>query len=427
MNSSTSNNPVQSWLAAGKKSLALLSAASALLIGATAVRASLIAYDPMNYSGGQINVTTPAPSGTPTQTAGGGFTGNWVGGALTYNSAGLTYPGLPTANGSISTLGANYLYEQIASAPTSGSVWVSFLFKQSGDNGGTRNGIILENGSGTGIMFAYHQYSGSQGYPCLMAMSGTTAVGTELGDSSTLQTYANTNLYVLQFNYSGGVVTSISVYSNPTAGQNTAPAPDFTISSGFGSLGTLVNFGLANPQPNQAITVDEFRVGTTFGDVVGAVNTVPTIPTTLTLSVAAGKEVSWTANNTDSYQPQSSTDGINWNNLGGVLVGNAVTSVYDPAPVALYQVLDYTVGGPSANAAPMAALKSPTSPKIPARKTGFRSPNDIDETAIYCVMSPIVMEPCCRLTARIFCTWKEPLPPRPATPRTLMHEQNQFP
>jgi hypothetical protein len=356
MNSSTSNNPSQSWLAGGKKSLTLLSAACALLAGGMTAQASLIAYEPFNYSGSQINNGTTVPSGTPTQTTGGGWVaGTWscapaAGGALTWNTAGLTYPGLPTANGSISTLGANYLYEKIASAPTAGSVWVSFLFKQSGDNGGNRNGIILENSSGMGVMFAYHQYSGSQGYPCLMAMSGTVSVGTELGDSSTFQTYANTNFYVLQFNYSGGVVTSISVYSNPTAGQSTAPAPDFTISSGFGSIGALVNFGLANPAATgQTITVDEFRVGTTFADVVGAASTVPTVPTTIALSVASGKEVSWTANNTDSYQPQSSTDGINWNNLGGVLVGSAVSSVYDPAPVAFYQVLDYTVGGPSTN------------------------------------------------------------------------------
>jgi hypothetical protein len=388
MNSSTTNNRIQSWLAGGKKSLALLSAASALLIGASAVQASLIAYEPFNYSGSQINNGTPVPSGTPTQTTGGGWTaGTWScapapGGALAWNSAGLTFPSLPTANGSISTLGANYLYEKIASAPTAGSVWVSFLFKQNGDNGGNRNGIILENSSGTGIMFAYHQYGASQGFPCLMAMSGTTTVGAELGDSSTLQTYSNTNLYVIQFTYSGGVVTSISVYSNPTAGQNTAPAPDFTVSSGLPSINALVNFGLANPAPNQAITVDEFRVGTTFGDVVGAVTTTPTIPTTLALSVATGKQVSWTANNTDSYQPQSSTDGINWNNLGGVLVGSAVSSVYDPAPVAFYQVLDYTVGGPSANQVLNGSFEIPDVTQNSGAEDWVSSPNDTYDTVI---------------------------------------------
>ena len=155
-----------------------------------------------------------------------------------------------------------------------------------------------------------------------MAMSGTTTVGTEIGTSANLQTYSNTNLYVLQFTYTAGVVSSIAVYSNPTAGQNTAPSPDFTVSSGLPGIAALVNFGLVDGSA-MGITLDEFRVGTTFGDVVGAVASTPTVPTTLLLSVAAGKQVSWTANSTDSYQPQSSADGITWTNLGSVLVGSA--------------------------------------------------------------------------------------------------------
>ena len=75
-------------------------------------------------------------------------------------------------------------------------------------------------------------------------MSSPTVVGAQLGTSANAQTYANTNLYVLQFTYTAGVVSSVSVYSNPTAGQSTVPAPDFTVSSGLPSFGALVNFGL---------------------------------------------------------------------------------------------------------------------------------------------------------------------------------------
>jgi fibronectin type 3 domain-containing protein len=233
-------------------------------------KATLIAYDPMNYTGSQLNTTTAAPSGTPDQSTGvgGGFTGNWSGGALTLNSFGDAYPSLPVAGKSISALGANNLYTHIAGAPSSGSVWVSFLFKQNSDNGGNRSGVFLENSSGVGVMLSYQQFGSTQGEPCLMAMSGTTTVGTQLKTSSTVQTYANTNLYVLQFTYTAGVVSSISVYSNPTAGQGTAPAADFTVSSGLPSFGSLVNFGLADGSA-MGITLDEFRVGTTFGDVVG--------------------------------------------------------------------------------------------------------------------------------------------------------------
>ncbi len=241
------------------------------ILMATNALATLIAYDPMNYTGAQVNTGTAAPSGTPDQTTGtgGGFTGNWSGGALTLNSFGLTYPNLPAAGKSISALGANNLYTHIAGAPTSGSVWVSFLFKQTGDNGGNRSGVILENSSGVGVMLAYQQFGATQGKPCLMAMSSPTTVGTQLGTSGNLQTYLNTNLYVLQFTYTAGVVSSISVYSNPTAGQGAAPSPDFTVSSGLPSFGALVEFPAFMTVPPMGITLDEFRVGTTFGDVVG--------------------------------------------------------------------------------------------------------------------------------------------------------------
>ncbi len=230
--------------------------------------AALVAYEPFNYtSGGQVNAGNAAPTGTPTQTTAGGWTGNWVG-AATVNSFSLDYPSLPTANKSMVNLGANNLYTHIASAPTSGSVWVSFLFKQTADAGGNRCGVILENSSGIGVMLAYQQFSGTQGKPCLMAMTGTTVVGAQIGTSVTAQTYLNTNLYVLEFVYTAGVVSSIKVYSNPTAGQPTAPSPDFTVTSGFGSFGALVNFGMYDGAAI-GITLDEFRVATSFADAVG--------------------------------------------------------------------------------------------------------------------------------------------------------------
>ncbi|HEY2083527.1 MAG TPA: Ig-like domain-containing protein, partial [Verrucomicrobiae bacterium] len=237
--------------------------------------AALIAYDPMNYTGAQVNTGTAAPTGTPNQITGtgGGFSGNWSGGALTLNTFGVGYPNLPVAAKSISNLGANNLYTHIVGAPTTGSVWVSFLFKQTGDNGGNRSGVILENSAGVGVMLAYQQVGATQGKPCLMAMSSPTTVGAQLGTSANLQTYANTNLYVLQFTYTAGVVSSVSVYSNPTANQTTAPTADFTVSTGLPSFGALVDFGLYDGSA-MGITLDEFRVGTSFGDVVG-VSVVP--------------------------------------------------------------------------------------------------------------------------------------------------------
>jgi hypothetical protein len=294
MNTTSLNKLIPTWLRrlGALQPLPVLAAVFALM--ATNAWATLIAYDPMNYSGSQINSTTAAPTGAPTQTTGGGWAGNWGGGALNWSASGLAYPSLPAANGSISALGANYLYTHIASAPASGSVWVSFLFKQAGDNGGNRSGVILENSSGTGVMLSYHQFSGAQGKPCLMAMSGTTGIGTEIGTSATLRTYANTNLYVLQFTYTAGIVSSISVYSDPAAGQGTTPSPDFTVSSGLPSFGALVNIGLVDGSA-MAITLDEFRVADSFADAAGFIPP-PAAPTGLTASAGINSvSLSWDA------------------------------------------------------------------------------------------------------------------------------------
>jgi hypothetical protein len=327
---------------------ALLSAIMPALLAVNA-GATLIAYDPMNYTGAQVNTGTPAPTGTPNQLTGvgGGFTGNWSGGALTLNSFGVAYPNLPVAAKSISNLGANNLYTHIAGAPTSGSVWVSFLFKQTGDNGGNRSGVILENSSGVGVMLAYQQFGASQGKPCLMAMSSPTSVGAQLGTSANLQTYANTNLYVLQFTYTAGVVSSISVYSNPTANQATAPAADFTVSTGLPSFGALVNFGLYDGSA-MGITLDEFRVGTTFGDVVGVslvpVNVSITTPTNNQTVSVYNFNVSASA----AVVPGSIT------NLVFYLDSVATTNLTSPP-------FTYTAGGVSAGAHTLVAVATDSS------------------------------------------------------------------
>jgi hypothetical protein len=86
-----------------------------------------------------------------------------------------------------------------------------------------------------------------------------------LGLSAQTQTYATPNLYVLRLDYNaGGVLTNISVYSNPAVGQP-APAPDFSVSSGLSGIGSITTIGM---HTGISSTVDEWRVGTTFGSVV---------------------------------------------------------------------------------------------------------------------------------------------------------------
>src|ERR1039458_9939307 len=289
------------------------------------------AYEPFNYPLGALASGT-ASTGT-------GFAGNWTCGAAGTIVSGLTYPNLAVANNALQS-SSSFQLESLSSVPSGiGTVWVSFIFQQTGDNGGNRDGFVLEDSTGKGVMFAYQQFQATIGEPALTTVSGYTAVGFTLSPhSGVTQTYNANNLYVLQLTYSGGSLSSVAVYCNPTAGQgqSTPPAPDFTVSTGLSGIGALSVLGVVH-QAGIPLTVDEVRVGNTFADVVGA-NLTPTVPTTLALSIAPSIKVSWTGYSTNYYQPQSSTDGVNWNNLGSVLYGTSVTSVYDLAPVAFYQV-----------------------------------------------------------------------------------------
>jgi hypothetical protein len=289
------------------------------------------AYEPFNYSLGALANGT-ASTGT-------GFAGNWTCGANGTIVSGLTYPNLAAANNALQS-SSSYQLESLATVPSGiGTVWVSFIFNQAGDNGGNRDGFVLEDSTGKGVMFAYQQFQATIGQPALTTVSSYSTVGSQLTPhSGNSQAYNTNNLYVLQLTYSGGSLNSVAVYSNPTAGpgQTTPPAADFTVNSGLSGIGALAVLGVVH-QAVMSLNVDEVRVGTTYASVVGA-NLTPTIPTTLTLSSAPSKRVAWSGYSTNFYQPQSSTDGVNWNNLGSVLYGNSVTSVYDLSPVAFYQV-----------------------------------------------------------------------------------------
>jgi hypothetical protein len=305
--------------------------------------ASFAAYEPFNYSLG--NLVNGAAS------TANGFSGNWTCGAAGTVVAGLTYPDLPTTANALSS-GGSRQYVSFTAPLSSGTEYVSFLFKTTAGNPGANiNGVYFANG-GTGLWFGFGlaPASPTQGRMGLGSMNtvGTSALGaTSLSTSPNLQTYGTTNLIVLKidFNTSGNNDT-VTVYINPAAGTNVpGVAADQTLST-F-DVGTITGIGV-NVQGATTLTVDEIRRGSTYGDVVGysAVPPTPTIPTTLALSIATGKQVSWTAFSTNTYQPQKSTDNSVWANVGSLLFGNAVTSLYETAPAPFYQVLEFIPGGP---------------------------------------------------------------------------------
>jgi hypothetical protein len=288
------------------------------------------AYESFNYSQGDL------VNGTPTTAS--GFTGNWSCGVNGVIVSGLSYPNLGGTNNALQS-SSTFQLESLSTAPSGiSNIWVSFIFNQAGDNGGNRDGFVMEDSTGKGVMFAYQQFQATVGQPGITTVNGFTAVGTQLAHSSVTQTYNANNLYVVKLSYSGGALSGVSVYSNPTAGpgQTTPPTADFSVSSGLSGIGVLSVLGVLH-QGGISLTVDEVRVGTNYASVVGA-NLNPTVPTTLGLAIAPAAKVSWTANATNYYQPQSSTDGVNWNNVGNQLFGNSVTSIFDSAPSPFYQV-----------------------------------------------------------------------------------------
>jgi len=284
-------------------------------------------YEPFNYE--SLGNGTPA--------TGAGLAGAWNGSAGTIVS-GLTYPGLPVANNALqSSSGAQLV--SLSNAPSGiDTIWVGFILKQSGDNGGNRDGVALVDSFGKGVMLAYHQFQATLGRPALVPLTSFTTVGAELNPSSAnTQTYANNNLYVLKLAYTGSALSSVAVYSNPTAGGTTPPAPDFTVTSGLSGIGAINTVGLVHQGAIQ-LTVDELRMGSTFADVVGG-NLNPTVPTTLSLVINTNKQVSWSAASTNYYQPQKSGDNSSWVDLGPLIFGSAVTSVIDMVPDNFYQIL----------------------------------------------------------------------------------------
>src|SRR5258708_36875138 len=122
------------------KSLLLLSSILGVALAATNALASLTAYEPFNYTLGAgtfaNNTVSTATAATPTQTTGGGFTGNWTCGASGSIVAGLTYTGLPVANNALSSTSQQQFVSFATSLARSGTQYISFLFKTTSGNPG---------------------------------------------------------------------------------------------------------------------------------------------------------------------------------------------------------------------------------------------------------------------------------------------------
>ncbi len=243
--------------------------------------ASLNAYEPFNYA-------SSIPNGTASTAS--GFTGNWMCGTTPSIAANMTYTGLPTANSSFSSTSGRQSVT-FASPLSSGTKWISFLFNQSGNNGGNYCGVYFPNG-GTGLFFGYGfnpatQTTGALGIGSILTTGTTVANATSLVSSFT-GTYGTTPYLVvlkIDFNTAGNNDT-VTVYLNPTANSAT-PGVSATYTVNTFDVGTITGIGFQNAGGGFAIKADEIRVGDSYGDVVGLGDLV-TPPAPVITGVAPG-------------------------------------------------------------------------------------------------------------------------------------------
>jgi CxxC motif-containing protein (DUF1111 family) len=225
--------------------------------------AAVTVYEPFNY-------TISIPNGT-TSTAS-GFSGSWACGTTASIAAGLTYAGLPVANGSFSSTGGRQSVA-FASPLSSGTKWISFLFNQAGNNGGNYCGVYFPDG-GTGLFFGYgfNPQTGTTGdlRPGSILTTGNTVANATSLASSFTGTYGTTPYLVvirIDFNTSGANDT-VTIYINPTA-NSASPGVAATYTLTSFDVGTITGIGFQNSGGGLAIKADEIRVGDTYADVVG--------------------------------------------------------------------------------------------------------------------------------------------------------------
>lgn len=246
--------------------------------------ASLIAYEPFDYA-------TAIPNNTASTAS--GFTGNWTCGTTPSVVTGLTYTDLPTANNSFSSTSGRQSVA-FATPLSGGTKWVSFLFNQTGNNGGNHCGVYFPNG-GTGLFFGYGlapatTTTGGLRLGSILTTGNTVANATSLASGFT-GTYGTAPYLVvlkIDFNTSGNNDT-VTVYLNPTANA-TAPGVAATYTLTTFDVGTIAGVGFQNPGGGFAIKVDELRVGDSYGDVVGS-GSVPALPPPVITSVTPGTGV----------------------------------------------------------------------------------------------------------------------------------------
>jgi len=344
----------------------------ALLTPLASVDAALVVHEPFAYAPGTLASGTAA--------TGNGLSGNWTCGAAGNIGTGLTYTGLPVAQNALSS-GYGRQFVGLSNPLSSGTRWISFLFHASGNMGANIDGVFFPNGNSTCLWFGFGlgPYSPTQGQLGIgsMTTAGTTALGATSLQQVGLGNYGITYLIVLRIDFdTSGANDTVTIFTNPVAN---ASAPGVTAAGTYGAydVGTISGVGL-NVTGAATITVDEIRVGDSYGDVVGHVSTPPDAPTGLGATSGSNSVMlAWTASigNPASYNIKRSTN----NGSDYMTVGTATAPEVTYTDSVLggqtyyYVVTAVNGGGESGNSEQVSAspiLAAPTEPTGLAASAG---------------------------------------------------------
>jgi hypothetical protein len=356
-----------------------------LLTMAGIAQATVTVYEPFNYSTGAFANGTAA--------TGSGLSGNWTCAAGGTVISGLTYTGLPVANSALQSAGARQ-FVSLSSPLSSGTKWISFLYKTSAGNSGANiNGVFFPNGNATCLWFGFGlaPYSSTQGQLGLGSMTnaGTAALPATSLKQLGLGTYGATYLVVLKIDFdTSGVNDTVTVYLNPLPNQATPGVAAAGTNSTF-DVGTISGVGL-NVQGAGQIIVDEIRIGDTYGDVVGFVNTPPNAPTGLNATPGPNLvSLSWTApaGSPTSYNVKRSTvSGGSYTNVGAT---TTPTLTYNDSVLGgqtwYYVVTAVNSAGESANSSEISASPTLAAPVAP---TGLAATAGDAQVALSWTASP---------------------------------------
>ncbi len=311
------------------------------------------AYESFSYPLGALANNTPS---TAT-----GFTGNWTVSGGPNIVAGLTYSNLPTsANAYQHSAAGSQTFENLATPLSSGTKFISFLFKGSGNSGGDSVGVFFKGNNANSLFAGFHVPNSANltGFGLGTVNSTTLGGATSLGGVVNIDNTA-VHLIVIEIDFNTSSANdTVSLWIDPPAGVITPGVAANVVNSTF-DVGAISAFGI-NITGGYNPIIDEIRVGDVYGDVVGyGTLPAPTIPTTVAISAAQGENVSWTAQSTNSYQLQQSADNTTWTNVGGLLIGNAVASAYETSPAPYYRVMEILPGAPGANVVANSSFEIP--------------------------------------------------------------------